>query len=194
MRFGQGYGLTEVAPPCKKMEQTLAQSMSIGYNQSMSNDLELKTVGADCLRQISEDFELSPDTQGELDALLERMEQIMFDEDGIGLAAPQVGVNKRILMIANRGSRRYPGSPAIPLTVFINPEITWVSRRTNDFEEGCLSVPDERIILTRPRDVKVRWTSPSGRKHHEKLTGLLARVFLHEFDHLEGRLILDYVE
>ena len=117
-------------------------------------------------------------------ALARRMFEIMAASGGVGLAAPQVGVSAR-LFVASPG-----GDDAGPEQVYVNPRI--VSREGSDvFEEGCLSVPGVTCKIKRSSEVTVRATGLEGREFVTRADGLLARIFQHEIDHLDGVLIAD---
>ena len=156
--------------------------------------LELKIEGEECLRKKSEPVEFGAENKADLVELVSSMKALMLYEDGVGLAAPQIGINKRLFVIGVKGNPRYPQINSIPFSVFINPVIKKMSKRTSDFEEACLSVPDKRIILTRSRMIWAYWQDQWGRYHKSRLSGMLARIFLHEYDHLDGILISDYVD
>lgn len=156
-------------------------------------DLRVLKEGAKELQKISTPWDFKNDDPNVLSNLIQSMKITMRAEGGIGLAAPQVGVNKRLFVIEVRPNDRYGNLPSISFEVFINPVILKFERRTSDFEEGCLSVDNFRIIINRPRGLWVRWQDQTGRFYRQKLTGVRARVFQHEYDHLEGILISDYL-
>jgi peptide deformylase len=108
----------------------------------------------------------------------------MYANNGIGLAAPQVGVSKRIIIIDVDGS---------PL-VMINPEIITQSDKQVVMNEGCLSIPETYIDLNRPESISVKFRDRKGIPHHNSYSGLTARVIQHEIDHLDGKLMTDYEE
>ncbi len=145
------------------------------------------------LREVSEPLEDKTIIGPEFKSLVAKMRKMMLAEGGIGLAAPQVGLNLRFFIVEVRNSRRYPGLPNIPLQVFINPRIIRVAKRKGYFVEGCLSVKDCRISLNRPKTLIVEYTDLSGRVRNRHLKGLEARIFQHEYDHLDGILISDYL-
>ncbi|MEM1026675.1 MAG: peptide deformylase [Planctomycetota bacterium] len=133
------------------------------------------------LRQRAEPVELTD----EVCAVALRMVELMHEADGVGLAAPQVGLPWR-LFVAN-----WEGPGGID-HVFLNPELSEPTRDTGPHEEGCLSLPDIRAEITRPLGITVTATNLNG----ERISmtddgGLAARVWQHEFDHLDGVLILD---
>ena len=127
-----------------------------------------------------------------VDAALRRladdMLETMHDAPGIGLAAPQIGVLQRVLVMDCTGKEEDPAPMAL-----VNPEITWVSEVLNTHEEGCLSIPDQFEEVTRPAEVEVRWTDLDGQAQEQRFTGLWATCVQHEIDHLNGRLFIDYL-
>jgi len=118
---------------------------------------------------------------GELQKLISAMAEIMYHNGGIGLSAPQVGRLKR-LIVADIGKG---------LLVLANPEIVQ-SQGSAHQEEGCLSLPEIRIGVTRREHILVRGINAQGREEEKVLHGMLARVVQHEIDHLNGKLIIDY--
>ena len=126
---------------------------------------------------------------GEAEEMVNTLLAIMYAAEGCGLAAPQVGMNKRVLVFNPTGNRVNRGSEQ----VYLNPEITDKSRSTEVEHEGCLSFPNMTGRVVRPRWVAFKATDLSGRTVRRKLNGWAARVFLHEFDHLEGVLYVDRV-
>lgn len=129
-----------------------------------------------------------PATQELIDALIETMR----DANGAGLAAPQVGVSKRLAVIEVRpGNPRYPYKPEIPLTVIVNPVLEVIGEETYLNNEGCLSMPNLRGDLERWVDVSVRHLDREGREVESTYRGLTAGTFQHEIDHLDGRLFVD---
>ncbi len=125
----------------------------------------------------------------EIRTLAEDMLQTMYDAPGVGLAAPQVGVLKRLLVM---DCVKDPEAEPRPM-VLINPAITWMSEEMNTYEEGCLSIPEHYADVTRPAEVRVRWTDLDGTAQEERFAGLWATCVQHEIDHLNGRLFLDYL-
>jgi peptide deformylase len=125
----------------------------------------------------------------EIRRLADDMLETMYDAPGIGLAAPQVGVSKRLLVM---DCVKEEGASARPM-VLINPEVTWSSGVTSTYEEGCLSIPEQYADVTRPAEVEVRWTGLDGKTHQERFDRLWATCVQHEIDHLNGRLFIDYL-
>ena len=123
----------------------------------------------------------------EIAQLAADMLETMYDAPGIGLAAPQVGVVSRLLVM----DCIKEGTPE-PM-VLINPELLWVSEDLHGYEEGCLSIPDQYAEIKRPAAVKVRWLGLDGAMQERQFQGLWATCVQHEMDHLDGRLFIDYL-
>ena len=125
-------------------------------------------------------------------ALVADMVDTLHDYGGIGLAAPQVGESVRLAIIEIEGGpTRYGQLEAMPLTVFVNPEIEVLGNESAGYWEGCLSVPGLRGLVERPQHVLVRYTTITGAAAELELQGFAATVFQHEFDHLDGKLFVD---
>jgi len=122
--------------------------------------------------------------------LADDMLETMYDAPGIGLAAPQVGVLSRLLVM---DCIKEEGAAPRPM-VLINPEVVWVSEEHCTYEEGCLSIPDQYADVERPAEVKVRWTGLDGEQIEEAFDGLWATCVQHEIDHLDGKLFIDYLK
>jgi peptide deformylase len=121
--------------------------------------------------------------------LADDMLETMYDAPGIGLAAPQVGVMKRVLVM---DCVKEEGAAPRPM-VLIDPEVTWSSEALNTYEEGCLSIPEQYADVTRPAEVEVQWTGLDGAPRKERFGDLWATCVQHEIDHLDGRLFIDYL-
>lgn len=113
------------------------------------------------------------------------MLETMYDAPGVGLAAPQVGVNKRLFVMDC-----IKDGPPEPM-ILINPEILWQSDVPHVYEEGCLSIPDQYAEITRPDTVRIAWKGLDGAAHEREFSGLWATCAQHEIDHLNGRLFID---
>ncbi len=131
-----------------------------------------------------------PDLSDELRSLADDMLETMYDAPGIGLAAPQVGVLTRLIVL---DCVKADDEPPRPLVMF-NPEIVASSDELNTYEEGCLSIPDQFADVTRPAEVEVRWIDRDGNERHESMDGLWATCVQHEIDHLDGKLFIDYLK
>jgi peptide deformylase len=126
---------------------------------------------------------------GDIRRMAEDMLETMYDAPGVGLAAPQVGVLQRMFVM---DCVKDPEASPRPM-VLINPEVTWTSDELNVHEEGCLSIPEQYAEVTRPAEVRVRWTDLAGATQEEHFAGLWATCAQHEIDHLNGRLFIDYL-
>lgn len=141
---------------------------------------QIRKIGDDVLRKVSK-----PVTKFDerLKILVEDMIDTMYEADGVGLAAPQVGILKRVVVIdVGEGPK-----------VYINPEIIYEEGEQID-EEGCLSVPNRRGLVKRPYKVRVKAQDLNGNEFIEEGEELLARAFCHEIDHLNGILFIDKIE
>ncbi|MEW5834195.1 MAG: peptide deformylase [Pseudomonadota bacterium] len=124
----------------------------------------------------------------ELDALIADMFDTMHDAGGVGLAAPQVGVDLQLVIFGFDRAERYPDAPAVPRTVLLNPVITPLSQDMEDGWEGCLSVPGMRGVVSRHSLIRYQGVDPQGEPIDRRAEGFHARVVQHECDHLIGRL------
>ncbi len=124
-----------------------------------------------------------------LRSLADEMLSTMYEAPGIGLAAPQIGVLSRLIVldcVKDEG----PPEPKI----MFNPEIIAASEELNTYEEGCLSIPDQYADITRPAEVEVRWIDKDGNEQTQAFDGLWATCVQHEIDHLDGKLFIDYLK
>ena len=142
------------------------------------------------LRQISQPVEQVDD---ELRKLTYDMLDTMYAAPGIGLAAIQVGVAKRVLVIDLQEPEEEGGDPVRKPLVFINPEILQESETFKGYNEGCLSVPEMYADVDRPDTIVARWLDRDGVSHEERIDGMLAVVLQHEMDHLNGVLFIDHL-
>jgi len=126
---------------------------------------------------------------GDVRALIADMFDTMYDAPGIGLAAPQIGVLSRILVMdCTKADEEDPEPIAM-----VNPEILWTSDDRNVHEEGCLSIPEEFNDVERPAAVRIGYLDEQGARHEIDCDGLLATCVQHEIDHLNGKLFIDYL-
>jgi len=125
--------------------------------------------------------------------LVADMFDTMYDAPGIGLAAIQVGVPQRVLVIDLQEDEDAEGKPIRDPRVFINPEILEPAEEQNTYNEGCLSVPDQYAEVDRPASCRARWLDLDGTQHDERIEGMLATCLQHEMDHLEGILFIDHL-
>lgn len=153
--------------------------------------LPILSYGHQGLRE--ETKEIGPDYP-KLDELIENMFETMYNAQGVGLAAPQVNLPIRLFVV--------DGSPIEPVEgedmeqfkrVFINPRKIEETGTPWAFEEGCLSIPDIRENVTRPAHITLQYQDPQFDTHTETFTGMQARIVQHEYDHLDGKLFVDYL-
>ncbi|MCF8509868.1 MAG: peptide deformylase [Rhodobacteraceae bacterium] len=122
-----------------------------------------------------------------LRSLADDMLETMYEAPGIGLAAPQIGVMSRIIVMDC-----IKDGPPEPM-VLLNPQVLWASEDVNVYEEGCLSIPDQYAEVKRPAAVKVAWMDLDGKLQERDFSGLWATCVQHEIDHLDGKLFIDYL-
>ncbi|MFN9848563.1 MAG: peptide deformylase [Alphaproteobacteria bacterium] len=146
---------------------------------------EILVVPHPVLKQVSTPVDVVDDA---LRALMDDMLETMYDAPGIGLAAVQIGVPKRVIVMDLSGKDE-PRAPRY----FVNPEIVWASDDTAPYEEGCLSVPEYYDEVERPARVKLKYLDYQGRAVEEDADGMFAVCIQHEMDHLEGVLFIDHL-
>ena len=142
-----------------------------------------------CLKQVAKPVVNFKD-EG-LKTLVEDMAETMYDAPGVGLAAPQIGVSLRVAVTDVDWRSDEPGV-ARNYKVWINPEFTWKSDEMEITEEGCLSVPDVYGEVKRPNAVRLRWFDLDGKEYEQEFHGFQAVALQHEFDHLDGKVFIDY--
>ncbi|MDX8351888.1 peptide deformylase [Cognatiyoonia sp. IB215182] len=122
--------------------------------------------------------------------LADDMLETMYDAPGIGLAAPQVAVMSRLIVM---DCEKDEGATPKPM-VLVNPQVVWTSDERNVYEEGCLSIPEQYADVERPAEVDVEWLDLDGKTQRERFDGLWATCVQHEIDHLDGKLFIDYLK
>jgi len=125
----------------------------------------------------------------ELRCLADDMLETMYDAPGIGLAAPQVAVMSRLIVM---DCAKEDDATPEPM-VLINPEVVWTSDERSVYDEGCLSIPEQYAEVERPAEVEVSWMNLDGKTQRERFDGLWATCVQHEIDHLDGKLFIDYL-
>ena len=148
--------------------------------------LELHYLGDRVLRQPAKRIAKVDDS---IRQLAREMLQTMYSSNGIGLAAPQVAVNKQLIVIDCE-----PDKPENPPLILINPQIIGYSPELCKAEEGCLSIPDVFLDVIRPQALEVSYKDEQGKPRKLQANGLLARVIQHEMDHLNGVMFVDRVD
>ena len=153
---------------------------------------EIALLGEPVLRRIAEliDDVTHPDVQ----ELAQTMLFTLDGSNGVGLAAPQIFVSKRLMVVASKPTKRYPYAPEMPATVMINPEFIPLSDAMVKDYEGCLSIPSIRALVPRYHSIRVSYTDLTGQRLEVNFEGFIARVFQHEYDHLNGLVYLDRVD
>ena len=158
----------------------------------MANICEIAQLGATVLRLQAQ---MVTDIQSaEIQHIIETLQDTLATTQGVGIAAPQISVSKRIIIIASRPTPRYPSAPLMEPTVMINPAFHPLSDTREKDWEGCLSVPGIRALVPRYTEILTNYTNQQGDLVEARLEGFVARVFQHEYDHLEGTVYLDRVE
>lgn len=158
----------------------------------MTKKPEIAQLGADVLRQQAsriEDF-----GNPELQTLIDTLQTSMLAANGVGIAAPQLGESQRIVIIASRPTARYPNAPTMEALAMLNPVYEVLDESMHKDWEGCLSVPGIRALVPRYRAIRVDYQDRQGSLCRIDLQDFPARVFQHEFDHLQGMVYLDRVE
>jgi peptide deformylase len=161
--------------------------------------LPIVAYGAPVLRTLAK--EISADYPG-LERLIEDMWETMYASSGVGLAAPQINKDVRIFVmdsqqifanLEDEDKGKYPDEPGIK-QVFINAQITGLNGMEWSYNEGCLSIPKIREDITRPGDVTIKYLDENFETHIRIFNGITARVIQHEYDHIEGKLFIDYLK
>jgi len=142
---------------------------------------------------------LVPVVDSHIQKLLKDLQETMIAEDGIGLAAPQVGISKRVFVMdvpANvtvEGEEIEGADPSPNMYQIVNPEIIWASEKLATCREGCLSVPGQYAPVLRPEKIRVRYLNEKGEMCETEFSHLQAACVQHEMDHLDGKLFVDYL-
>ncbi len=152
--------------------------------------LPIYLYGHPVLRKISQD--ITPEYPG-LKELLENMYETMYSSDGVGLAAPQIGRNDRIVVIdASPLAEAFPELEGVKLTL-INPRLEVLDGQEETRGEGCLSLPGLSENVKRVEHIRLTWVDENFQPHDEEFSGFLARIIQHEYDHLEGKVYIDHI-
>lgn len=155
--------------------------------------LPIVTIPDKVLRETSAPVERIDD---ELKRFMDQMLATMYDAPGIGLAAVQVGVPRRLItidVVAKESEEEEGTEPTRDPMFLINPEIVWRSEEPSLYEEGCLSIPEYYAEVERPARIRFRYLDREGKEHEQEAEGLLATVVQHEVDHLDGKLFIDHI-
>ena len=151
-------------------------------------------LGHPALRQKSGPVNLDRVGDAKFQKLIDDMIATMRAYEGVGIAAPQIGLSAAIFCVEYKGNRRYPDMPDIPVYTVINPKLTVTDPTPVRLMEGCLSLPDLRGDTRRARAVRVEGFDRRGKPLKVEAKGIHARILQHEYDHLQGRVFLDHVK
>lgn len=153
---------------------------------------QIAQLGQPVLRRVADkiDDPLDPAVQMLINDLLATVAEV----DGVGIAAPQVFESLSLFIVASRPNPRYPNAPEREPFAVINPDILWRSDETEKGWEGCLSIPGLRGLVPRHQRIGVRYLTRTGEVREEEYGDFLARVFQHEFDHVQGLVFVDRME
>jgi peptide deformylase len=161
--------------------------------------LPIVAYGAAVLRKVAED--ITPDYP-QLDKLIEDMWETMYASNGVGLAAPQINKNVRIFVMDSEQifahqeedeKGKYPDEPGTK-KVFINAHVETLDGEAWPYNEGCLSIPKIREDITRPQTVTLSYVDENFEQQTDTFSGITARIIQHEYDHIEGKLFIDYLK
>ncbi|MBD2139161.1 peptide deformylase [Anabaena sp. FACHB-1237] len=158
----------------------------------MSETMTIIKLGNPVLRQESQVIENIKDEKMQL--LIDELLTTVITANGVGIAAPQIAQSYRLFIVASRPNARYPHAPEMQPTAMINPRIIAHSEEIVKDWEGCLSVPGIRGLVPRYQSITVEYSDRFGNLQQQELTGFVARIFQHEYDHLDGLVFLDRVE
>ena len=158
----------------------------------MQEVLTVSQLGDPALRQIAQPiYNLQEEW---VQTLIDRLMETLVRSNGVGIAAPQVAEAYRLLIVASRPNPRYPNAPEMEPTVMVNPRLVSHSSEVVKDWEGCLSVPGIRGLVPRYRSIEIEYTDRQGKLQRRQLAEFVARIFQHEFDHLNGMVFLDRLE
>ena len=158
----------------------------------MIESLQIAQLGNPILRQQAQVVDNVQDES--IQRLIDELIATAAASNGVGIAAPQVSKSYRLFIVASRPNARYPNAPTMEPTAMINPRIIARSSEVVKGWEGCLSIPGIRGLVPRSQTIEVEYTSRDGQLHRQELTDFVARIFQHEYDHLDGIVFLDRVE
>ncbi len=158
----------------------------------MAKILEIIQLGDPLLRAKAEAVENIQDWR--IQKLIDDLITTVKQANGVGIAAPQVAASDRLFIVASRPNPRYPNAPEMEPTPMINPKILASSTETVKGWEGCLSIPGIRGLVPRSQAIEVEYTDRNGKLQKQELTDFVARIFQHEYDHLDGIVFLDRLE
>ncbi|PJZ69559.1 peptide deformylase [Leptospira perolatii] len=148
-------------------------------------------IGDPILRKVSEPVHPDELQTKEFKKLIRDMFDTMRFAEGVGLAAPQIGVLKQLVVVGTDPKEDFPEESKVPEKIIINPVITPLTDKVDGNWEGCLSVPGMRGLVERPNKIRMKWMDEKGNEHDQIIEGYQAVVYQHECDHLHGVLYVD---
>ena len=158
----------------------------------MNESLPIAQLGNPVLRQQAQLVDNVKDQH--IQQLIDSLITTTVTANGVGIAAPQVSKSYRLLIVASRPNPRYPNAPMMEPTAMLNPRIIAHGDQIVKGWEGCLSIPGIRGLVPRYQTIEVEYTNREGNLYRQELTDYVARIFQHEYDHLEGIVFLDRVQ
>lgn len=158
----------------------------------MTESLPIAQLGNPILRQQAKLVDNVKDQR--IQNLIDALMVTATASNGVGIAAPQVSQSDSIFIVASRPNPRYPNAPEMEPTAMINPHILAHSTEIVNGWEGCLSIPGIRGLVPRYQAIEVEYTTRDGKQNRQELTDFVARIFQHEYDHLEGIVFLDRIK
>jgi peptide deformylase len=158
----------------------------------MPRTLDIAQLGADIIRSVA--LPVTEIASSRTQTFIDDLFATCRAARGMGIAAPQVYEGRRIFIMSSQPNERYPYAPSMEPTAVINPEIIRYAEAMEKDWEGCLSLPGIRALVPRATSVEVAYTTRDGSRVSTRFEGFLARVFQHEYDHLEGTVFIDRVE
>ena len=159
---------------------------------TMAEILEIIQLGHPVLRSTAQMVDNVGDER--IQKLIDDLIMTVSSANGVGIAAPQVAEGNRLFIVASRPSPRYPNAPEMEPTAMINPQLLAHSTEVSKGWEGCLSIPGIRGLVPRYQAIEVEYINRDGKSQKQELTHFVARIFQHEYDHLDGIVFLDRLE
>lgn len=158
----------------------------------MTYSSDILQLGNPLIREVS--VPVGHVLSSEMQDLFSQMLKTVIEQQGMGLAAPQIGVSKRVFVMASHPNKRYPYAPEMAPTIIVNPQIIATSTAKEKGWEGCLTVPSLRGFVPRHTHIDVRYQNMEGEWLEQRFEDFLARIFQHEYDHLDGKVFIDRVD
>ena len=158
----------------------------------MTSIIEIAQLGAKVLRLHAKP--ITDVCSAKTQQLIKKLQDTLASTEGVGIAAPQISISKQVIIIASRPTLRYPQAPVMEATAMINPSFVVLSEAKEKDWEVCLSIPGIRALVPRYKKIQVKYLDHLGTPIDIVLEDFVARVFQHEFDHLQGKVYLDQLD